>query len=456
MTQNKKKQMNKKILFLGLAMATTTLFAQTDIIDGVIWIVGDEAILRSEVEEQRVRAQYEGVRISGDPYCVVPEQIAIQKLFLHQAKIDSIYASDSQVEMQMNMRINHFLRQIGSKEKMEEYFKKSFSDIKDELRQNISNQMVMQQVQQKIVGDLKLTPADVRKYFNSLSKDSIPMIPAMVEVEIITIEPPIPPEDIERTKNRLREYADRVNSGSADFSLLARLYSDDTESAKKGGELGFMGRGELVTEFANTAFSLQEPGKVSRVVETEFGFHIIQLVERRGDRVNCRHILLRPYVSPEIKLLTTQRLDSIANAVRSGKISFEEAALNHSTDKNTRMNGGLMTNQNSGTSKFEYQELPQEVAKAVYNLNIGEVTQPFAMMSQELGKEIYVIARVKSKTENHKANLTDDYQQLKSMCEERKRAEILDNWIANKTKETYIYIFPEWRNCDFKYKNWIK
>jgi peptidyl-prolyl cis-trans isomerase SurA len=446
----------KKILVFSFWTLSLSLFAQTNIIDGVIWIVGDEAILRSEVEDQRIRSQYEGVHIAGDPYCVLPEQLAIQKLFLHQAKLDSVVASDSQVEAQVNMRINYFLREIGSKEKMEEYFKKSFSDIKDEMRQNIYNQMIIQSVQQKIVGDLKLTPADVRKFYNSLSKDSIPMIPAMVEVEIIAIDPPIPPEDIERTKNQLREYADRVNKGTADFSLLARLYSDDTETAKKGGELGFMGRGELVPEFANTAFSLQEPGKVSRVVETEFGYHIIQLIERRGDRVNCRHILLRPHVAPEVKMVAMQRLDSIANIIRTGKQTFEDAALEFSMDKDTRMNGGLMTNPSTGTSKFEYQSLPQEVAKAVFNLNIGEITQPFSMINEQIGKEVYVIAKVKAKTPNHKANFTDDYQDLKTLCDERKRAEVLDHWIIEKQKETYIYIFPEWRNCEFQYKNWIK
>jgi len=446
----------RKFILVGSIFASLAVFAQKNMIDGVIWIVGDEAILRSEVEEQRVRAQYEGIRISGDPYCVVPEQIAVQKLFLHQAKLDSISAGDSQVEMQVNMRINHFLREIGSKEKLEEYFKKSFSEIKDEMRQNIANQMVIQNVQQKIVGDLKLTPADVRKFYNSLSADSISMIPAMVEVKIITIEPSIPLTDIERTKNQLREYADRVNKGDADFSMLARLYSDDIETAKRGGELGFMGRGELVPEFANTAFSLQEPGKVSRVVETEYGFHIIQLVERRGDRVNCRHILLRPHVAPEIKMAAMERLDSIANVIRNGKMSFEDAALEFSTDKETRMNGGTMTNAITGTSKFEYQNLPQEVAKSVYNLNIGEISEPFSMINEQLGKEVYVIAQVKSKTPNHKANLSDDYQELKMLCEAKKREEILETWIENKQKETYIYIFPEWRNCEFHYKNWIK
>lgn len=441
---------------LLLCCSAFSLQAQSNMIDGVVWVVGDNAILRSEVEEQRVRAQYEGNRMQGDPYCVIPEQIAVQKLFLHQAKIDSVEASASQVESQLNMRIDHILREIGSKEKMEEYFKKSTTEIKEELRQTIQDQMTIQMVQQKLVGDIKLTPSEVRQFYQTLPADSIPMIPAMVEVQIVTIEPPIPLEDIEATKKRLREFADRVNSGTADFSLLARLYSDDTGTATKGGELGFFGRGTMVPEFTNAAFALQEPGQVSRVFETEFGFHIVQLIEKRGDRINCRHILLRPRVSSDIKVKTFMKLDSVASLIRSGKQTFEAAATLNSSDKNTRMNGGLMTNAATGTTKFEYQDLPQEVAKAVYSLNVGEISAPFSMMSQELGREVYAFVKVKSKIANHKANLTDDYQQLKQYCQAFKSQEIIQKWVEQKIKETYIYIAPDWQNCDFKYSNWVK
>lgn len=448
--------MMKKTWILFALMLSLASRAQDNMIDGVVWIVGENAILRSEVEEQRLRAQYEGTKIKGDPYCVIPEQIAIQKLFIHQAKLDSVEVNIGTVESQVTLRMNHFLREIGSKEKMEEYFNKSALEIREEMRQMIQDQMIVQQMQQKLVGDIKLTPSEVRKFYSSLPEDSIPMIPAMTEVQIISIEPPVPAADIERTKARLREYAERVNSGSADFSLLARLYSDDTESAKNGGELGFMGRGELVTEFANAAFSLQEPGKVSRVVETEFGFHIIQLIERRGDRVNCRHILLRPRVSSDVKIKAFERLDSIATVIRTGQLSFEAAAMTFSSDKDTRLNGGLMMNPQTGSSKFEYQSLPQEVAKVVYNLKVGEVTAPFTMLNQKLGRDVYCIARVKAKTPNHKANLVDDYQELRTYCETVKSEEIIKKWIEKKIQETYIYIMPEWRNCEFTYKNWVK
>lgn len=449
-------QLKKIYGVLFLSCSLFSLQAQSNMIDGVVWVVGDNAILRSEVEEQRIRAQYEGTRIQGDPYCVIPEQIAVQKLFLHQAKIDSIEVSSSQVEAQLNMRIDHMLREIGSKEKIEEYFKKTTSEIKEELRQTIHDQMTIQMVQQKLVSNIKLTPGEVRHFYQNLPADSLPMIPAMVEVQIVTIEPPIPQEDIEATKKRLREYADRVNSGSADFSLLARLYSDDLGTASKGGELGFFGRGTMVPEFTNAAFALQEPGQVSRVFETEFGFHIVQLIEKRGDRINCRHILLRPRVSSDIKVKTFMQLDSLANLIRAGKQTFETVATQNSSDKNTRMNGGLMTNPATGATKFEYQELPQEVAKAVYNLNVGEISEPFSMMSQELGREVYAFVKVKSKIANHKANLTDDYQQLKQYYQAVKSQEIIQDWIEQKIKETYVFIAPDWQNCDFKYPNWIK
>lgn len=354
------------------------------------------------------------------------------------------------------MRIDHFLREIGSKEKLEEYFKKTLSEIKEEMRQTIADQMTIQMVQQKLTGGITLTPAEVREFYETLPPDSVPVVPAMVEVQIITLEPPIPPEDLEATKGRLREYAERVNNGTADFSMLARLYSDDPGTAAKGGELGFFGRGTMVPEFTNAAFALTEPGQVSRVFQTEFGYHIVQLIEKRGDRINCRHILLRPRVSAAVKEKTFEKLDSMATDIRSGKMTFETAALEFSSDKNTRMNGGVMTNENTGTSKFEYQSLPSEVAKVVYNMGIGEISQPFAMMDKSLGREVYAIVKLKQKTPNHKANLSDDYQLLKQYCETAKQQEILSKWIEQKIKETYIYIDPDWRNCEFEHAGWIK
>ena len=447
-------------LFFSFSFANTQAqrnnLAQTNIIDEIIWIVGDESILRSEVEEQRIRAQYEGVPIDGDPYCVIPEQIAIQKLFLHQAQLDSIEVNESTVMNQVEMRMNYFISQIGSREKLEEYFGKSVLSLREDMRTMVRDQMIIQQMQQKLVENIKSTPAEVRRFYNSLPADSIPIVPAQVELQIISFQPPVPQEEVEAVKDRLREFAERVNNGTTDFSVLARLYSEDTESARRGGELGFMGRGQLVPEFANVAFNLTDPKRVSRVVETEFGFHIIQLIEKRGDRINCRHILMKPKVSLEDRQKAIHKLDSVANLIRGARMTFEQGVMFFSQDKNTAMNAGLMLNQRTGTSKFEYQDLPQEVAKVVYDMNVSEISKPFTMIDPTSNKEVVAIVKVKSKVDTHKANLMDDYQLLKNYYEETKKEQFLNDWIARKQKETYISIDPAWQNCDFKYPGWIK
>ena len=439
------------IILLFVAMAVQA----QGVIDEVIWVVGDEAILRSEVEEERLRAQYEGQEIHGDPYCVIPEQIAVQKLFLHQAVIDSVVANESSVSHQVDMRLNYYINQIGSKEKMEEYFRKTSSEIREEMMTTVRNQMIIQQMQQKLTSDIKPTPADIRRYYNSLPLDSLPMMPAQVEVQILSFEPPVPVEETERIKQRLREFTERVQSGSADFGMLARLYSEDTESAKRGGELGFVGRGQLVPEFADVAFNLNDPKRVSRIVQTEYGYHIIQLIEKKGERINCRHILLRPRISATDKVNALERLDTIRQLIQADSIQFEQAVVRYSQDKNTAMNAGLMINPNTGGSKFEYQELASEIAKQIYSLKEGEVSQPFVMMDQTKNREVCAIVRVKKKTEVHRANLTDDFQTIKSMLENKLSEEFIHNWILKKQKTTYIRISPEWQGCDFEFPGWI-
>ncbi len=448
--------MKHLLTILLTALTTISVAAQDNIIDEVAWVVGDEAILKSEIEEERMRAQYEGQPINGDPYCVIPEQIAVQKLYLHQADLDSIYANESSVSFQVDYRINYIESQIGSKEKMEEYFRKPMAEIREEMETSVRNMMVMQQMQQKLVEHIKGTPAEVRRYYNTLPQDSLPVIPAQVEVQIITQEPQVPIEEISRVKTKLREFTERINSGDADFSMLARLYSEDTESAKRGGELGFMGKGQLVTPFADVLFSMTTPGKVSRIVETEYGYHIIQLIERKGERANCRHILLRPRISNKDKEAAIHQLDSIAKNIRDGKMSFEEAVARYSQDKNTVMNAGVMNNEQAGSTKFEYQQLPAEIAKQIYSMRVGDVSQPFVMMDQTKNKEVIAIVKLKNKTEVHKANMTDDYQTIKDMYEAYESDLFLKNWIEKKQKETYIRIDPQWSGCDFQYPGWIK
>ncbi len=446
--------MKKWIGLMLSAMMAVQLNAQDNVIDEVVWVVGDEAILKSEVEQERIRAQYEGRKFDGDPYCVIPEELALQKLFLNQAAIDSIEASESEVLSQVDYEINRRVAQIGSVEKMEEYYNKSSMDIREELRESARRMLTMQMMQRELMKDIKVTPAEVRRYFKNLPADSIPYVPTQVEVQLLTIEPKIPEEEIDRVKTRLREFTDRINSGETSFSTLARLYSKDPDSAPRGGETGFRGKGFWVPEFANVAFNLNEPGKVSKIVETEFGFHIIQLIEKRGDRVNVRHILLKPQVAEDDLMASLSRLDSIADDIRNNKFSFEEGATLISSDKDTRMNKGLMPNPNTGTSKFEMQELPQEIARAVNSMNVNEISQPFIMINNK-GKEVCAIVKLKSRVKGHKATLTEDFQALKDVVLEKKRAEKIEKWIREKQKSTYVRINEKWRNCDFKYPGWI-
>ena len=446
----------RKLFLVACALiACAYVSAQTNVIDEVIWIVGDEAILRSEVEEERLRAEYEGQELKGDPYCIIPEQMAIQKLFLHQAELDSITVNESTVSHQVDMRLNYYISQIGSKEKMEEYFRKTTSEIREEMMTMIRNQMIIQQMQSKLTENIKPTPAEIRRYYKSLPEDSLPMMPAQVEVQIISFEPLVPVEETERIKSRLREFTERITSGNAQFSMLARMYSEDTESAKRGGELGFVGRGQLVTEFAEAAFALNDPKKVSRIVHTEYGYHIIQLIEKKGDRINCRHILLRPHISEDDKTRSLQRLDSIKQLIESDSLDFNKAVMLYSQDKNTAMNAGVMINPNTGSSAFEYKDLAPEIAKLVYTMQVGEISAPFVMMDETKNREVCAIVRVKKKTDVHRANLEDDFQTIRAMLEQKLSEEFIRQWIEKKQLSTYIQIDPKWSGCDFQYPGWI-
>ncbi len=446
----------KFVVLCALALMTgSAVYGQDNVIDEVVWVVGDEAILKSEVEEARMSALYEGRKFDGDPYCVIPEEIAVQKLFLHQAALDSIEVAESEVIQRVDQMTNMYIANIGSREKMEEYFNKTSSQIREALRENAREGLKVQRMQQKLVGEIKITPAEVRRHFKDLPQDSIPYIPTQVEVQIITQQPKIPLEEIEDVKSRLREYTDRVNKGES-FSMLARLYSDDRGTAINGGEMPFTGRGYLDPAFANVAFNLQDPNKVSKIVESEYGFHIIQVMEKRGDRIKVRHILLKPHVPEEALMAGTARLDSIADDIRNGKFTFEEAASVLSQDKDTRNNHGLLPNPQTNTSKFEMQELPPEIAKVVDKMKVGEISEAFTMIPQKTGKEECVIVKLKSRINGHKATISEDYQNLKEIVLEKRRDEMLDKWIREKQKHTYVRINENWKNCTFKYPGWIK
>ncbi len=455
---------NKKLQISALAMlALTGIYGfaagpTKNVVDEVAWIVGDEAIFRSDVEEMYQQMRSEGAVISGDPYCVLPEQLAINKLYLHQCKIDTIEVPESQVHANVDQRLNSFIAGLGSKEKVEEYFRKSLPQIRESLLEYTRNNAIIGQVQQELTKDVKATPSEVRKFFDSLSSDSVPYVPLKVEVQIITINPNVPRQEIEDVKARLRDYADRVNKGEANFSTLAIMYSEDG-SSMQGGELGFHGRGEWVPEFSNVAFNLSDPKKVSRIVETEYGYHIIQLIEKRGDQVNVRHILLTPKVSTQDLTDATNRLDSIRKEIVAGAIPFDEAARYISQDKDTRLNKGIMMNQansiNGGSSRFEMQELPTEIAQHVEKMNVGDISEAFVMKDPKRNKDISVIVRLTNRVEGHRANLSDDYHLLKEMYENHKKQEVLDAWVEKKIKDTYVRIEDGWNNCEFRYSGWL-
>ena len=449
----------KVYALLLMLFAAVSVYGQDNVIDEVVWVVGDEAILKSDVESERLNAQYEGRKFDGDPYCIIPEQLAVQKLFLHQAAIDSIEVSEQEVIGQVERRTNWLIEQVGgSKEKLEEYYNKTSTQIREMLRENIRDGLTVQKMQQHIVGEIKITPAEVRRYFKDLPQDSIPFVPTQVEVQIVTLEPKIPLEEVERVKKTLRDYTDGINSGKMSFATYARFYSEDPGTARRGGELGFMGKGELVPEYANVAFNLQDPNKVSKIVETEFGFHIIQLIEKRGDRINTRHILLKPKVEEKDLEAALVRLDSIADDIRNQKFTFDDAATYISQDKDTKNNHGLMANKNTGTARFEMQDLAQvsqEVAKMVENMNVGEISRAFTMINDK-GKEVCAIVKLKSRINGHKATISEDYQRLKAIVMEKRSEEKLDKWIKDKQKHTYVRINEKWQKCDFKYPGWVK
>ncbi len=430
------------------------------VIDEVIWVVGDEAVLKSDVETMRMQAAMEGVKWSGDPDCTIPEQIAVNKLFLHQADIDSIEVTEADVAQEVEQQISYWLEMVdGSRERLEEYKHQSISQMRQELRQEMRDRRKIQKMKMKLVEDISVTPADVRRYFNNLPQDSLPYVPTEVEVQIVTLTPRIEPEEINRVKDELREYTERVTKGGTSFQALARLYSEDPGSARQGGELGLVGRATLDPAFAAVAFNLTDPKKISKIVESEFGFHIIQLIEKRGDKVNVRHILKKPVVSDEAIEKAIVRLDSIAADIRKEQFTFEEVASLLSDDKDTRNNKGLMSNANMQTgrisSKFQMQELPQEVAKVVDTMQVGQISSAFQMLNQR-GKTICAIVKLKNRVDGHKASITEDFQVMKDVVLAKRNEECIHQWVVDKIKSVYTRLNDNYRDCQFEYEGWFK
>lgn len=432
---------------------------EASVVDEVIWVVGDEAILKSDVEVMRLQAEAEGVRFPGDPDCAIPEQIALQKLYLHQAAIDSIEVTESEVNQSVDQQINYWLQMVGgSKEKLEEYRKQSITQMRASMHDDFRDRQLIQKMQEKLVEDIKVSPADVRSFFMNVPEDSIPFVPTAVEVQIVTQTPRVEQEEINRVKDVLREYTDRVNRGETTFATLARLYSEDPGSARQGGELDYSGRGMLDPAFANVAFNLTDPKKISKIVETEFGFHIIQLIDKRGDKIKCRHILLKPKVSSEAISKAQLRLDSIGNDIRAGKFTFDEAATFISDDKDTRSSKGLMANMSEAgrnSSKFRMQDLPTEIARVVDTLKVGQVSDAFQMTNSK-GKTVCAIVMLKSRVEGHRATITEDFQAMKEVVLRNRREAYLKDWVKEKLKTIYVRVNDRYKDCTFEYEGWIK
>lgn len=473
------KQSAKATLLLALSLTTAAMLAtahkstiapadndtinaipEQSVIDEVIWVVGDEPILKSDVEVVRLNGEMDGQSWRDNPDCAIPEQIAVQKLFLHQAAIDSIEVSESDVSSSIDRQVNYMIQQVGgSREKLEEYMHKSITQIRQQMRDDFKNQQLIHRMREKLVEDVNVTPAEVRNYFKDLSPDSIPFVPTEVEVQIITLQPKISQEEINRVKGLLREYTDRVTNGETTFSTLARLYSEDPGTARQGGELGYTGRGLLDPAFANVAFNLTDPSRISKIVETEFGYHIIQLIDKRGDKVNVRHILRKPVVSAEAIDTASAKLDSIANIVREGTLTFEQAVLQNSDDKDTRNNHGLMAyndvENGMRTSRFQMKDLPSEVAREVEKLHIGEVSNAFEMINDK-GKKVCAIIKLKNRIDGHRATITEDFQVMKNVVLEKKREQVIHDWVVEKIKHTYVRMNERYKNCNFEYEGWIK
>lgn len=430
-------------------------YSQNNVIDEVIAVVGDDAILKSDIEYQYQNAIMQGMSARGNLKCKLFEKALIDKLMLEQAKLDSIEVSENTVIAEADRRLNANINQSGGKEKLEKFFKKSIIQIKKQYVKLIREQQLITGFQRKLVGDIEITPSQVRAYYKKIDKDSLPKVPVQYQVEKIAIYPKIDQKDIDNVKARLRDFRKQVNEGR-DFATLAVLYSQDPGSASAGGEMPWSPRGKFVPEFGNVAFDMQDKNKISKIVKTEYGYHIIQLLGRRGDLVHLRHILLKPEIKPEAHKKAIARLDTIAKYIKKDSISFENAALHYSMDKDTRTNGGLMINMRTQSSNFELSDfINPSLAKMLASLKEGEISKPF-LMKDKNGMDVYVIIKNKKKIPPHRANIKDDYRLIQDIMTNQKQQEAINDWIIKKQKETYITIQEDWKKCDFKYKNWIK
>ena len=441
------------ILISAFLLINFQLSAQPRVIDKVVAVVGNQVILKSEIEEQYLQMQAQGLYSDENQKCEIFEQILFQKLLVVQAKLDSIEVSEKRVDAEIEGRLESFINQIGSKEKLEEYFGKSILEIKEDFKPIVKEQILSQKMQAEITKDVKVTPSDVKNYFNEIPKDSLPMIDAQYEIAQIVKKPIINDEVKKAVKEKLNKLRERILSGE-NFKTLAVLYSDDKSSAKNGGELGFVNRADLVAEFASAAFDLEE-NDISEMIETEFGFHIIKLIERKGEKINVRHILIIPKVLADDKYKVKQELDSITRVIRLDTLTFEQAAMKFSDDDDTKRNGGLMINPYTRTSKFKLKQIDPSTNFALRGLKVGQISSPFEAKGRAAASDFRIIF-LKSKTEAHTVNMKDDYQLIQDMAESDKKQKVIDKWVEETQKETFIKLEDDYKKCKFNFPGWLK
>ncbi len=447
--------LGKAVIIILIVSGAENLSAQK-LIESVAGIVGNEAIFLSEIENAVIQQQYSGDRTPVEKLrCMIFEEQMIAKLFLDQARIDSIEVSDASIEGSLNLRLNQFIARAGSEKALEEYFKRSITEIRADLRKSLKNQQIIEEVQAKIAENITVTPADVKKFYEKIPKDSLPTIPAKVELSIIQIDPPDNEVNKAEARQRLLDLRSEILAGKS-FTALAILYSEDTESARRGGELGYLSRGELEKPYADAAFSLTK-NSISRIVETKYGFHLIQLIDRMGDLVNTRHILIRPKVKPEQEEMAIAKLDSIARKIRNDSLSFDKAAMMYSTHKDSRINGGKLvkTDPSARTTLFTLEELDRNTYAVVRDLKPGEISQPFKT-DDENGNTVFRIVRLDNQVPAHVADLKEDYQTLYNATLMEKRSSKFQDWINKKIGVTYIKISEEFKSCPFSNPNWLK
>ena len=449
--------MRKRFIVISAVtiLAVSALSAQ-QIVESIVAVVGNEVIYLSDVEGQVVQLKAERDPTPVDELrCRVFEDQMIQKLFLDQARIDSIEVSPENVEADLNSRLTEYIRRAGSEQALETYFNKSMAEIRKDLREMLTNQYIVQETQGTIAQNITVTPAEIKKFYNTIPKDSLPLVPRKVQLSIITVEPPDMEASKAEVRQRLLDLRSRIINGES-FSTLAILYSEDPGTAPKGGETGFATRGELAKPYAEAAWSLKKD-VVSKIVETEFGFHIIQLIERKGEMVNSRHILMRPKLSTDQTEWAILKLDSIASLVRSDSVTFQRAALMFSSDKATRANGGKMVSENPSdrVNWMTLDELSKEVNLVVRNMKLGDISEPFRTTDPK-GNSIYCIIRLDDEIAPHRVNITDDYNYLSDLALRDKQNKTYQDWIAEKIKRTYIRVSEDFRDCKFHYSGWFE